>query len=754
MNVSTTNPEAQWLAQHQLVSLLHHEQSFGVTLRLLLFATVLAIWLLGNSQLSASILLPLLAGLLVLSVIIWRVLQPVGRLQPTTARPWVGLGFANDILLVALALLTDPSSQSDWYFLFIPLAVKAAFVYDQWSGARFIPFSFPLVYAITLLLHSESWTVWAEPFFLRRTVFLLLIALLSLYTAHYLHQAREQARQRNLHLGQRQTDLDTRTQVLTQTATSLANRVLELRTLQEGMKAILASLDLNVLLELVVQNVSEVFGGASCVIGLRDSDGTLRVPAHSYKVDASLDSDEIESLKKLAKQVIYEGERVLQSNPLLEPSKLKSAMAVPMIVDGESIGALIATRLSTFSFTTDDLQRLSAFADQAALAVKNSRLYERVAQLFQEVKERSEELETVLNGIGDAVIVTGVDGHIRLANPVASLILGLPDELLANQPLPQTVLQGGFEEHLLSTLNNKSGDPVLGELTVSGGALLEIRTYQAHSAPLRGMDGQPRNVVTVLRDITAAKELELLKNNFVSTISHELKTPLHSIKGFVKIILSEKSTGPLNEIQRDFLNTVHGQTTRLERMILDLLEFSRLESGQIKLHPEFLNLKRVSEAMTEQLTPVANEAEVTLLCKIEENLPVEGDRFRIEQVFHNLMANAIKFTPPGGRVSVEGWMNSQMAEMVVRDTGIGIPKAEQERIFERFYQVDASQTRQYGGTGLGLAICKHIVERHGGHIWVESNEGGGSAFHFTLPRTLASATPLTVDFSRLETSSG
>ena len=206
----------------------------------------------------------------------------------------------------------------------------------------------------------------------------------------------------------------------------------------------------------------------------------------------------------------------------------------------------------------------------------------------------------------------------------------------------------------------------------------------------------------------------------------------------------------LNDIQRDFLKTVHGQTTRLERMILDLLEFSRLQSGQIKLHPEHLDLKQVSSMMTEQLTPVADEADVTLLCLVEEELSVEGDRFRIEQVFHNLMANAIKFTPAGGQVSIEGRMNGNYAQIVVRDTGIGIPLAEQERIFERFYQVDASQTRKYGGTGLGLAICKHIVERHGGRIWVESNADGGSAFHFTLPNELATATPLTVDFSRLE----
>lgn len=749
MNLSTTSPETQWLAQHRLLALLHQEQSFGLAWRSFLFVLVLAIWFFSNSQLSGSVLLPLLAGLLLLSVIIWRVLQPVGRLRHTVARQWIVLGFANDLSLIILAILADPSSQSDWYFLFIPLAIKSAFVYDQWSGARFIPFGFPVLYGLALFLHTQTWTVWGAPFFLRRVVFLLLIALLSLYVAYYLHRAREQARRRNLRLGRRQADLDTRTKVLTQTATNLATRVLELRSLQRGVNGILASLDLDELLKLIVKNVSEVFGGASCAIGLHDSQGQLHIPTH-YKVDSSQASSEIKWLEKLATQVIHDGQRTLITDPLPGQDKLKAAMAVPMVVDGESIGALMATRLGSFSFTTDELERLSAFADQAALAVKNSRLYERVAQLFQEVKERSAELEAVLNSIGDAVIVTGPNGRVRLANPVASLILGLPDELQPDQRLPEEVLQGGFEEHLRLTLESESGDPVLGELTASGGALMDTRAYQAHSAPLRDIDGQLRDVVTVLRDITAAKELEQLKNNFVSTISHELKTPLHSIKGFVKIILSEKSTGSLNDIQRDFLKTAYGQTTRLERMILDLLEFSRLESGQIKLQPEPLDLKKVSIMMTEQLTPVAEEANVSLVCLVQENLPVEGDRFRIEQVFHNLMANAIKFTPEGGQVSVEGFMDGNLAQILVRDTGIGIPEAEQERIFERFHQVDASQTRKYGGTGLGLAICKHIVERHGGRIWAESNPGGGSVLHFTLPHELASATPLTVDFSRLE----
>ncbi|MBA3533604.1 MAG: GAF domain-containing protein [Ardenticatenales bacterium] len=741
--------EEQWVNRDRLLYLLRNEQRFGVALRLLLLLVLPLVWTLTGTALPTPLFLFLWGGLLTVSLLVHQRLHSAARLSARRIGPWLGIGLLLDALLVMLTVLLDSNPQSDLYVLFALLALKGLFFYGPWRAARFLPFGVVPLYALTVVLRLGELLAWAQPFALRRGALLLLVAAASLYLGRLLYRAREKVRELNLRLGQRKTDVETRTQVLTHTATNLANRVLELRSLQEGMKAINASLELNELLRLVVDNASDVFGGASCAIGLREPDGDIFVSARSLEDDIPLTALGIDSLEALARQVLQQRSPALLGSEPGGDETLTSAMAVPMMADGEPLGALMAVRQGEYPFTADDQERLSAFADQAALAVKNSRLYERVEQLYQEVKERSEELKAVLDSIGDAVLVTGPGGDVRLTNPVANVILGLPDELREALLLQET-LRGGFDEHLHTTLTSKSGDPVLGELTVHGGGLQGNRSYQALSAPLRDPDGRPRGVVTVLRDITAAKELEQLKSNFVSTISHELKTPLHSIKGFVNIILSEKSTGPLTEIQRDFLGTVHDQTTRLERMILDLLEFTRLESGQIKLYPEPLDLSVLAERVTEQLRPVAEESSVSLLCLVEEALPVEGDRLRVEQVFNNLIANAIKFTPPGGRVMVTGETGETCSTIIVRDTGIGIPEGEQERIFERFYQVDASHTRQYGGTGLGLAICKHIIERHSGRIWVESEVGQGSAFHFVLPHELAAATPLTVDFSRLE----
>ena len=240
-----------------------------------------------------------------------------------------------------------------------------------------------------------------------------------------------------------------------------------------------------------------------------------------------------------------------------------------------------------------------------------------------------------------------------------------------------------------------------------------------------------------------------MKSNFLSVVSHELRTPLHSIKGFVEIILMGK-TGPVTEIQEDFLKTVRMQTTALQRMIDDLLEFSRMEAGRIKLNLEEVSLSAIAYGVATKLAPLAEEGGLTLYMDFPEDLPdIDGDRVRLEQVLTNLVENAIKFTPQGGEITVGARRDGDIVRLTVHDTGIGIPPEEQEKIFDRFYQVDRGENRAYRGTGLGLPISRHIVERHGGAIWVESDgiAGHGTSFHVELPLELRLAEPPTIDFA-------
>ncbi|MCB0242653.1 MAG: HAMP domain-containing histidine kinase, partial [Anaerolineae bacterium] len=180
----------------------------------------------------------------------------------------------------------------------------------------------------------------------------------------------------------------------------------------------------------------------------------------------------------------------------------------------------------------------------------------------------------------------------------------------------------------------------------------------------------------------------------------------------------------------------------------DLLEFSRLESGQIRLRPLLISPAEIVASVADKLTPLASNKGLSLALDVAGLPEIEADPMRLEQVLTNLVENAIKFTPDNGLIRVTGSDGSTMIELVVADSGIGVPAEERERIFDRFYQVDSSARRRYKGTGLGLTICKHIVTQHGGRIWVEAVEGGGSAFHVLLPKMfpVSGADPAALDF--------
>ena len=248
--------------------------------------------------------------------------------------------------------------------------------------------------------------------------------------------------------------------------------------------------------------------------------------------------------------------------------------------------------------------------------------------------------------------------------------------------------------------------------------------------------GRVQGIVAVLRDVTQERHLEQLRSDLMSVVSHELRTPLHSINGFVDLILMGK-TGEINETQRDFLRTVKQQSTQLQHIINDVLEFSRLEYGQVTLTTEPVEMRGLVELVFHKLALLAEEARIDLSNAMPRDLPdIPGDSVRLEQVLSNLIDNALKFTPSGGRIVVGGADLDDTVELWVSDSGIGIPMEEQSSIFEKFYQIangiNTPEPRK--GAGLGLTICKHIVEQHEGDIWVESVPGSGSTFHVALPK--------------------
>jgi len=250
-------------------------------------------------------------------------------------------------------------------------------------------------------------------------------------------------------------------------------------------------------------------------------------------------------------------------------------------------------------------------------------------------------------------------------------------------------------------------------------------------------DGKPVSTRGIFRDITerkkaeeAIRELDRMKSEFISDISHELRTPLHSIKGFGKLILEGKVPDP--NVQREFLTIIENQSNRLDKLVSNLLDASRLESGRFSIHKQRMSIVGTIHETVETLRGVAGGRGMTIKEDIPATLPeVDADKERLEQVMFNLLGNAIKFSNDGSEVTVRAEVKEHDLLVQITDHGIGIPEEAMPRLFQRFYRVEASSS--IGGSGLGLYISKQIIEAHGGRIWVESEPGKGSTFSFTLP---------------------
>jgi two-component system phosphate regulon sensor histidine kinase PhoR len=293
---------------------------------------------------------------------------------------------------------------------------------------------------------------------------------------------------------------------------------------------------------------------------------------------------------------------------------------------------------------------------------------------------------------------------------------------------PRTPLVQLVRDHDLLEMFNAvftSGEPLQKRLILSAGA---ARTFAVQVTPLAG--GPNRGAIGMFYDITEIERLERIRKDFVANVSHELRTPLAAISGYAETLLE----GALEdrENSRRFVEIVLNKARQLTNIVSDLLVLSTLESGKPPA-PESISLKDAIESALRTVEPVARSRGVNVVFKLAEDLDVLGHEIRLEQVFVNLLDNAVKFNRPDGEVYVEIARESGRAVVRVRDTGLGIPSRDLPRIFERFYRVDKARSRESGGTGLGLAIAKHIVQAHGGHIRVESELGFGATFLFRLP---------------------
>jgi PAS domain S-box-containing protein len=360
-------------------------------------------------------------------------------------------------------------------------------------------------------------------------------------------------------------------------------------------------------------------------------------------------------------------------------------------------------------------------------------------RMEEELKASEERYRDLFENANDGIYILDRAGRIVSFNRKAEELTGYTFEEVRGQPYTLLVSSGPERKKARRAfLKNMRGQPDKTELTIirkdGREVILELSTRPIWQG------GQIVGIQGIARDITERKELERLKSDFISTVSHELRTPLTSIKGYVDLVLAG-DVGPLTPEQKEFLTIVSQNTTRLTKLINDLLEIERLESGRIEFEFAELDLAEVLENVARSLHVNAEQKGLEFLTEIPSGLKVRGDRERLAQVFLNLLSNAIKYTP-AGTVELRAHQEDDAVVVEVRDTGIGLSESDLQKLFQKFFRSDNPYVRKVGGTGLGLSIAKAIVERHGGTITVTSQLGQGSTFTVRLPALARPERPL------------
>jgi len=348
--------------------------------------------------------------------------------------------------------------------------------------------------------------------------------------------------------------------------------------------------------------------------------------------------------------------------------------------------------------------------------------------LQEKVKELSwskNRLQAILDNIDSGLIVFNADGKAELANAVVNKILntaadrsliGLQDLEIIRSPL--------LHAKLVQVFRYKKEEFFELKLPFAEEKFLECSLIPLPDAG--------KGVLLILRDVTRLRKLEKMRSEFVANVSHELRTPLTSIKGFAETLLN----GALEDKESAyrFVGTIDAEAERLTKLINDLLDLSRIESGQITFNPVSLDIHEEVDLVLERLEPLWKEKKMTVVNEISPTLnKIKTDKALLQEVLYNLIDNAVKYTPEAGKIIIGAEEEKSGIKVFVRDNGPGIPAEEQDRIFERFYRLDKARSRKLGGTGLGLSIVKHIVENQGGKVGVQSAPHQGSNFWFWLP---------------------
>jgi PAS domain S-box-containing protein len=403
---------------------------------------------------------------------------------------------------------------------------------------------------------------------------------------------------------------------------------------------------------------------------------------------------------------------------MLDPNlpQPESLIAIALRNENRYYGVLWAAYNKQKIFTEADVRFISTLASQAALAVTNIRLF-----LTVEVSRR--QLEAILNSTPDPVLVTDASNRLILANPAAGHVFGVTVRKGERPGIEQTVQVKALNELLMSSSSEKRSAEV---------RLPDGKTYLAMASPMTA-DGRAVGRVCILRDVTQLKEIDTLKSDFVSTVSHDLRSPLTLMRGYASML---EMAGELNEQQKNYSKMIVQGVDNMAKLVNNLLDLGRIDFG-VGLQEENVPILDIVERVTSSLQMQATHKKISLGVEIPKDLPntVEADQALLQQAVYNLVENALKYTPEGGAVTIHLQCAANTLTFAIQDSGIGIPKSDLPRLFEKFYRGTNREALAQRGTGLGLAIVKSIAERHGGKVWVESELGKGSTFFLLIPLT-------------------
>ncbi|HEY82745.1 MAG TPA: PAS domain S-box protein [Dehalococcoidia bacterium] len=527
-----------------------------------------------------------------------------------------------------------------------------------------------------------------------------------------------------------------------------SQRLTRLSVLREIDRAIIGHLSINEILRVVVEGVPEELGADAVAISLLEESRTrsqvclLRLPNGTIIEEEAFtlaDSLLYWLIDRQEPVIIYDlphDPRVQMHSKLIHKHRLTSYMAMPLVVQDETIGILHILTVQPKVFAPEDVAFFQTLAGQTAIALRS-------AQLFEQALESERRYRTVFENAGVAMLIIEEDTTISLVNAGFEHLTGYSrDEIQGRKRWSEFVVKADLpklmEYHRLRRIDPDAAPKYYETRLVDRWG--EVKDILVTVDMIPGTSESLASVLDIserkqaearARELQALKEIDRLRAQLLANVSHELRTPLTSIRGFISTLLRADVSWS-NEEQRDFLQTVDQEAGRLTRLISDLLDMSRLDSGAYQLRREKYHLAEIVKSASSRLASLT--AKHRLQLKLPTELPlILADKDGIGQVLTNLVDNAVKYSPEDTEITIEAHLTGDEITVSVIDQGEGIPAELLDKVFDRFYQAESIVSGRKSGTGLGLSICKGIIEAHGGRIWVESKLGEGSRFSFSLP---------------------